>query len=596
MKIVQTLAEKRSQIVKWDADRKIKSPDLLLAVFLSVYVHTRIIPMPDMLANLFAALAGGLCFGYCVLMKAKAPRWGCLALGIVFCLSLIASLIHNGNGSVYYVLWVGAFLGVAMLIYSYRINPKFVLAQYYAFALILTLYALFGGPVKDFLSIGSENNISTYLILYLMVYLLSRRYSNAPVALLPVAVAIVLTMWTGCRGGLLALGAMLVPAFVFNVLRSSGKNRYAALWRKFIKSKPMMIGAAVLALGAIALVLTSDFFAMIIWKLTAYGGTSVRTEIWGDYFSSTFDSAGNFFLGPDIHGSTYEWLIKYPGNPHNAFLSLHAHFGLLPFILVLLALVWTAVWIIRQKKYILGTVLVAAVVRSFFDWTAGPGPYDVIYYYFAICLMDRFPACGGVGRKALRYNQKPAEVNLQWNDVRGLAMKLYNYAKKVYSWLATLVYDLGSERKMVDTVTLFDTPTMTRYHHIVSALRYVAVEEYYGLNNFGKALYINANQWESDAALQEDLDKFDALIKSIESRGYDTDSSIYVDLDGNCINGTHRLALCAWFQVRQMPMITIKRHLKPSTIQQMREHYRLSDEDFRRLEDAYGRMRERLQG
>lgn len=596
MKIDQILAEKRSEIVKWDADRKIKSPDVFLAVFLGTYVLTRIIPMPDMLANLLAALTGLLCFGYCVLMQAKAPRWGCLAVGIVFCLSLVVSLIHNGNGSIYYVLWVWAFLGVAMLIYSCRLNPKFILAQYYGFALILILYALFGGPVKDFLAIGSENNISTYLILYLMVYLLSRRYSNAPVTLLPVVAAIVLTMWTGCRGGLLALGAMLALSVVFNVLKSSGKNHYVALWRKFKKSKPMMIAAAVVAVGAIVLVLTSDFFAMIIWKLTAYGGTSVRTEIWSDYFSSTFDSAGNLFFGPDINGSTYEWLAKYPGNPHNAFLSLHAHFGLIPIALIVTVLIWATAWIVRQKKYILGTVLVTAVVRSFFDWTAGPGPYDVIYYYFALCLMDRFPACGGVGHKTLCYAQKSTEINLTMKDLRGLAMKLIGYVKKAYSWLATLVYDLGSEKIMVDTVSLFDTPTMTRYHHIVSALRYVAVEEYFGLNNFGKTLYINANQWENEKALQEDLDKFDALIKSIESHGYDSDSAIYVDLDGNCINGTHRLALCAWFGVRQMPVITIKRHLKPSTIQQMREHYRLSDEDFQRLEEAYGRMRERLLG
>lgn len=174
-------------------------------------------------------------------------------------------------------------------------------------------------------------------------------------------------------------------------------------------------------------------------------------------------------------------------------------------------------------------------------------------------------------------------------------MSVYKKIKKIYSSVVTRMYDMTSKRTVMETSKLYDTPNMTKYHHIVSALRYVAVEEHYGENDFGKTMYINANHWENDSALQEDLYRFDTLISSIETKGYDMNSAIYVDLDGNCINGTHRLALCAWFGIKEIPVIKIKRHLKPKTIQEMKLYYELSDEDFSRLESAYERMCKRLQ-
>ena len=173
-------------------------------------------------------------------------------------------------------------------------------------------------------------------------------------------------------------------------------------------------------------------------------------------------------------------------------------------------------------------------------------------------------------------------------------MKISRLAKKVYGFFAVKLYKMTGKKGMVPTLEFYDTPTMTKYHHIVSALRYVAVEEYYGKNDFGMTLYKTANRWESEKALQEDLDRFYALIHSIETKGYDMNSSIYVDLDGNCFNGTHRLALCAWFGVKEMPVMTVKRHLKTQTIPEMKEYYRLSEDDFQRLECAYQRMREKL--
>lgn len=173
-------------------------------------------------------------------------------------------------------------------------------------------------------------------------------------------------------------------------------------------------------------------------------------------------------------------------------------------------------------------------------------------------------------------------------------MNLYKMLKKTYNALVTKIYRLTSKRAAIELTQLFDTPVMSKYHHIVSALRYVAVEEHYGENDFGKALYIAANHYENDTAQQEDLSRFQALIKSIETKGYDSKSTIYIDLDKNCFNGTHRLALCAWFGVERIPAAIVRRHLKQPTVPEMKAYYRLSDENFATLEAAYQRMYARI--
>lgn len=170
-------------------------------------------------------------------------------------------------------------------------------------------------------------------------------------------------------------------------------------------------------------------------------------------------------------------------------------------------------------------------------------------------------------------------------------MNLYKTLKRVYSKTAERIYQLTAKKDVMKMAELYDTPTMTRYHHIVSALRYVAVEEHYGKNDFGKDLYIHANHWESEKALQEDLERFDVLIRSIETKGYDSNSAIFVDLNRNCFNGTHRLALCAWFGIKEIPVKIIGRRLKTKSMAEMKAYYHLSEEDYGRLEAAYQRMR-----
>ncbi len=171
-------------------------------------------------------------------------------------------------------------------------------------------------------------------------------------------------------------------------------------------------------------------------------------------------------------------------------------------------------------------------------------------------------------------------------------MNLSKIIKQAYGSLAMEVYALTSKRKEIALPDLYDTPVMTNYHHIVTALRYVAIEEHYGKNDFDKALYAKANGLHNT---QQDFARFESLMRSIETKGYNARSAVYVDRNGNCFNGTHRLALCVWFRVKKIPAYMVKRSLNLPPVQDMKLRYGLSDGEYAQLEAAYQRMRERLQ-
>ena len=148
------------------------------------------------------------------------------------------------------------------------------------------------------------------------------------------------------------------------------------------------------------------------------------------------------------------------------------------------------------------------------------------------------------------------------------------------------------KRKEIGLLDLYDTLVMTQYHHIVIALHYVAIEEHYDKNAFDKALYAKANGLQNT---QQNFARFELLIGSIETKGYNVRSAVYVDRNGSCFNGIYRLALCVWFQVKKIPAYMVKCSLHLPSVQDMKLRYGLSDGEYAQMEEAYQRMRVRLQ-
>ncbi|MGA9347280.1 MAG: class I SAM-dependent methyltransferase [Anaerolineae bacterium] len=82
-------------------------------------------------------------------------------------------------------------------------------------------------------------------------------------------------------------------------------------------------------------------------------------------------------------------------------------------------------------------------------------------------------------------------------------------------------------------------------------VRYLAIEHYFGYNNYGFALY-RKMQWRRVNRNTEQ--SFRWFIQSVEENGLNGNSPIEVDWELNLQDGSHRLALALYFGIHEVPL------------------------------------------
>lgn len=88
------------------------------------------------------------------------------------------------------------------------------------------------------------------------------------------------------------------------------------------------------------------------------------------------------------------------------------------------------------------------------------------------------------------------------------------------------------------------------YNAIDIIVKYLAIENYYGLNNFGFDLYNKTQRIRTN----KDWDnRFKKLIESIESK-YDVSSFVETDLNYSIHDGAHRTALALFHNIDELPL------------------------------------------
>ncbi|HHV96231.1 MAG TPA: ParB N-terminal domain-containing protein [Clostridiaceae bacterium] len=85
-----------------------------------------------------------------------------------------------------------------------------------------------------------------------------------------------------------------------------------------------------------------------------------------------------------------------------------------------------------------------------------------------------------------------------------------------------------------------------------TVVRYLAIEEYYGKNDYGFNLYKKMQKVRGQNL--HNIERFSELIKSIEKHGFYRESSILVDLNMQLIDGSHRLAYALYFNEERIPI------------------------------------------
>lgn len=97
-----------------------------------------------------------------------------------------------------------------------------------------------------------------------------------------------------------------------------------------------------------------------------------------------------------------------------------------------------------------------------------------------------------------------------------------------------------------------------RYDIVV---RLLAIEEYYGKNNYGFSLYekMQSRRAQDGSYGRISMQRFRKLIQSYEKNGYEEDSELIIDERLHLVDGSHRLALAIYFGVARLTVRIVKR-------------------------------------
>ena len=208
----------------------------------------------------------------------------------------------------------------------------------------------------------------------------------------------------------------------------------------------------------------------------------------------------------------------------------------------------------EEKIYIYGA---GKYGKKLFRQLKQDGKGDCVY---GILVSDRAGNPERVGDKpVIQINELKKKDDLiliavsdQYQDEIIRELKKMQFTKFVNAYKFTfLEYE---DEKTIDVIDVWEILQKqyvdARFCRLDIIVKFLAIEEYFGENDFGMSLY---RSMQSARIRPEYADiaeeRFRALIKSWEENGYDADSPIVVSRDYRIIDGSHRLALALYFRL-----------------------------------------------
>lgn len=122
-----------------------------------------------------------------------------------------------------------------------------------------------------------------------------------------------------------------------------------------------------------------------------------------------------------------------------------------------------------------------------------------------------------------------------------------------YIWIYPYLFELALGKPLQRGVVIPTDRIVQQCHDYRIAVRYLAIENYFGKNNYGYSIYIKAQALRCEKGTAEKrLKAFCNLIQSWEKHGYKLDSNIFIDDKYQLIDGAHRITLAWYFQLKEV--------------------------------------------
>lgn len=317
--------------------------------------------------QLTASLAGAVVFFVMLSMNTSVSGWKKM-----FMLVMMSSLFLAGGYGAFWtdmrsygaILVLMSCLGVAWATLEYRIG-RYVYEYPFFFFLVVTFFLIFRGTdqyeFNEVLAVGSRNVYSAILLALAVGYLVSRRISGKRTSV--------------------ALGIALVVASFFLYSRT-GLAFSFALFFWFLAGSGLAGRLKVLSILCLpALVLVPVFFDLgdFLARHSNFekGLDSPRFAIWSSYFDDI--DLLSFVIGHDMTSNAL--IAEFGGNPHSAYLRLHAYFGFGLFLLMLFPLL-SVFGLLARREWFLVFLFFGFFLRAAFDPIYFIWGFDYIFYPF----------------------------------------------------------------------------------------------------------------------------------------------------------------------------------------------------------------------
>lgn len=270
---------------------------------------------------------------------------------IIFYISIVflhtLSVLYNHNLGLSSPIQYMRYIFIAMALVRVTLDQKITRLVLLGYVLFYFICILSGTNVYLVLNGVSSNGVSAHLLVFCILYFLSLNGEYDYCSILIVLAIGVICIWSGSRGGMFSVAALL-----FGIMYRNNSTKHKKII-KFLKTGILVVLAILILYG----LKDSSLFQVLNLK-TSVDGTSgkfnllkdVRFLAIKDYFTTIKNNFGDFLFGAPL---TSVATIKLLGvNPHNSFIYLHSNFGIIGWIIVMLRLITSGASFFRKKTFV----------------------------------------------------------------------------------------------------------------------------------------------------------------------------------------------------------------------------------------------------
>lgn len=297
-----------------------------------------------------------------------------------------------GNTTIVNQILLILFVAVSMLFTNKNVSEKVFLYMIYLNVLVVIYKFLTVGFSGAIYTNSTSNFVSIFLLEPTAIYYATLERQNKQIDIKPMCVVWVVCLLARSRGGILTSSFLLIALF-FQYFKERKKS-----------SKLFIASAAGIALFALLLNMQSFINKLSNSVMMEYfidrGMESSRTVIWADYLSYAFADVKSFLLGGSMTRTIAE--IFFLGNPHNSFINIHIHNGLIMLIAIVVLIIMNLVNAAKSKKWIYVFCFLTLVARAFTDNMFWPTYGTPVLFYFLFLPFDDISYRNATKAKVMR--------------------------------------------------------------------------------------------------------------------------------------------------------------------------------------------------